>query len=318
LAKHPLEERLFTLACVLAAASPQGLTKQQIFEAVGGYANPKSQDAVDKQFERDKAELRKAGIAIETLGDSLNSDDLTFARYRIAAKSFEWPSDLRLTSEHWSLLELAARAWNDPEIQGSVRDALIRLRALGAVSQSVEPQIFSLHLVAPDPSLIDIQYAVAELKQIEFEYRKVSGETQHRLVNPWRVRQIANQWVLLAADAETGEPRNFLLRRIRSVIKTRNSFFAEPTDQDIAAAERALEQHVMSNVAELLVEPGTEAWWHFGMADSPSETAKVNYLDLALLAEDLREFGASVQVISPAELKSEIEAGYREVLNLHG
>jgi len=318
LAKHPLEERLFTLACVLLAGSPQGLTKRQIIEAVSDYAEPKSQQALDKQFERDKDELRKAGVAIETIGDAHNPDDLTDARYRILPKSFEWPKDLRLTAEHWNLLELAARAWNDPAIQAAVRNALFRLRALGAVSQSVEPQIFSLHLVAPDSSLIPIQYAVAELKQIEFEYRKVSGETQVRRINPWRVRQIASQWVLLGADAETGEPRNFLLRRIRSEVRTPGPVFEEPSDQAITQAEKELERHVLGNVAELLIEPGTEAWWHFGMADSPSETAKVNYLDLSLLAEDLREFGSSVEVLFPPTLRHEIERGYREVLAQHG
>lgn len=318
MAKHPLEERLFTLACVLLASSPNGLSKHQIFEAVGAYSSPKSREALDKQFERDKEELRRAGIAIETLGSGANPDDLTEARYRISPKSFDWPKGLKLTSDHWNLLELAARAWNNPEIQGSVRNALIRLRALGAVSQSAEPQIFSLHLVAPDRSLIPIQYAIAEVKQIEFEYRKASGEAQLRRINPWRVRQIASQWVLLGADSTTGEPRNFLLRRIRSSIKTLASVFNEPSDEQIAAAEAELERHVMGNVAELLVEPGSEAWWHFGMAESLADTAKINYLDMSLLAEDLREFGSSVEVLSPLELKLEIEAGYREVLVRHG
>ena len=318
MAKHPLEERLFTLACVLLAGSPQGLTKRQIVESVRDYANPKSQDALDKQFERDKDQLRKAGVAIETIGDQLNPDDLTDARYRISSKSFDWPQNLKLTEEHWNLLELAARAWNNPEIQAGVRDALIRLRALGVVSDAVQPQIFSLHLVAPDSSLIPIQLAVAELRQIEFDYRKVSGETQRRKVNPWRVRQIANQWVLLGADASTKQPRNFLLRRIRSEIKTLGSMFEEPADKQIIQAEKELEQHVLGNVAELHIEPGTEAWWHFGMADLPLETAKVNYLDLSLLAEDLREFGSSVKVLSPSELRIEIERGYEEVLALHG
>ena len=49
------------------------------------------------------------------------------------------------------------------------------------------------------------------------------------------------------------------------------------------------------NIAVLKIEQDSEAWWHFGAKDNG--TVDVNFMDEALFAEDLMEFGSEVQVL---------------------
>ena len=68
--KVPVEERLFSLVLALLATE-QGLTKAEILSTVTGYAHRYASQAdranLERQFERDKEELRDLGVPLETL-----------------------------------------------------------------------------------------------------------------------------------------------------------------------------------------------------------------------------------------------------------
>ena len=73
-------------------------------------------------------------------------------------------------------------------------------------------------------------------------------------------------------------------------------------------------QFAASNVAVIEVEPDSEAWWHFG---AESDQVQLHYMDEALLAEDLMEFGSELRVISPQSLAGRIKSGFEAVISHH-
>ena len=313
--KQSKEERLLALTCALLAAPSFGLTKQQLFESVKGYREGGAPASLDKMFERDKAELRASGVAIETIGSPDNPTDPTDSRYRISRASFEWPEQFMLTPGQLRLLDIAARAWSARSMSAPAAQALFRLRSLGLIDTEADPGVFSPHVLATDPSFEPLAEAIAELVEVRFSYQKPGAEPSPRTVQPWRLRQLQGQWVLLGLDTDSGEPRNFMLRRITSPISFQDQRFIAPAAAELSAAERALEQYVAENRARLKLVPDSEAAWHFGAGAGGEVT--ISYMDAELLAERLREFGRGVRVLEPAELAELVAQGLERVLEQH-
>jgi predicted DNA-binding transcriptional regulator YafY len=132
-------------------------------------------------------------------------------------------------------------------------------------------------------------------------------------VTPLKLRFIEGQWVLLAKQSK--DIKNFLLRRIVSKVKS-SELLGEPVSSvQIDEVEAALVAFVTKNIAVLKIEQDSEAWWHFGAKDNG--TVDVNFMDEALFAEDLMEFGSEVQVLSPESLRLRIDSGWQQVLDAH-
>jgi proteasome accessory factor B len=313
--KQSKEERLLALTCALLAAPSVGLTKKQLFESVKGYLEGGTASSLDKMFERDKAELRASGVAIETIGSLDNPGDPNDSRYRISRSSFEWPEKFLLTPGQLRLLDIAARAWSARSMSAPAAQALFRLRSLGLIDTEADPGVFSPHVLTADASFEPLAAAIAELSQVSFRYQKPGAEPSLRSVQPWRLRQLQGQWVLLALDTEAAEPRNFLLRRIVSPVNLEGGSFEAPSAAELSAAERALESYAASNLARLVLAPDSEAAWHFGVGSGGEVT--VSYMDAELLAERLREFGRSVQVLEPTDLADLVTGGLQRVLEQH-
>ena len=70
----------------------------------------------------------------------------------------------------------------------------------------------------------------------------------------------------------------------------------------------------MSNKAEIEVVEDSEAWWHFG---GQSTRISINFMDEALLAEDLLEYGSEISVISPASLTERVKKGLERAAGVH-
>jgi len=167
--------------------------------------------------------------------------------------------------------------------------------------------------LAQQESFAPLGDAIAEGKLVRFSYRKTDGTSSVREVTPLKLRFIEGQWVLLAKQAR--EIKNFLLRRIVSQV-TPSEFPGEPVSTaQIDEAEAALVTFVTNNIAVLKVEQDSEAWWHFGASENG--TVEVNFMDEALFAEDLMEFGSEVQVLSPETLRQRIDSGWQQVLDAH-
>jgi proteasome accessory factor B len=308
--KQSPAERLFTLTCCLMAAPVIGLSKNDIFRSVVSYAEQQSDSAKEKMFDRDKSDLREMGVQLEVI-DSNSFEETESARYRIAKGSFDWPAGFEINNEHMTLLELAAKAWNNQLLSKSAQSGLIRLRSLGVVDSSRQLSAFTPRLLAQQESFAPLADAIAEGKLVRFSYRKSTGTTSIREVTPLKLRFIEGQWVLLAKQAQ--EIKNFLLRRIVSEVRSSELSGESVSTAQVDEAEAELVAFVTKNIAVLKVEQDSEAWWHFG----DNGTVQVNFMDEALFAEDLMEFGPEVQVLSPLSLSQRIDSGWQRVLDAH-
>lgn len=310
--KQTNAERLFTLTCCLVAAPVLGVSKQQLVLSVPGYADTSSQEALDRMFERDKIALRKAGVALEVIGQE-GSDNPDDTRYRVVPGSFDWPEDLKLNGQKLRLLELAGKAWNHQSMRSSAKSAITRLKALGYVQKAQELEVFSPRILAKHASFSPLAEAIAESMMVRFSYQKPSESASSRELTPLKLRYLEGQWVLLAAEGR--EIKNFLLRRITSPVAILEKAGGPISPSEIAAAEQSLTEFVSRQEVTLELEADSEAWWHFG---SPAENkVTFNYMDRELLVEDLLELAGGLRVIHPIEVRDLLIARLREVEAIH-
>lgn len=324
-------ERLFNLTCVLLYAK-NGLTKSQILSSVPGYdadyTPGKVNPALEKKFDRDKAALRQLGILIDGEIPEVEDENNQIYVYKIKRETFSWPKDVKLTPRQLALLNLAAQAWAGGSLSSEASRGITKLRALGVVGNSSDIVGISPKIQAFEPSLRELEFAVAENITVNFDYRNPeTGEIKTRTVEPWVLRSIGGQWLVLGYDEYRKEPRNFMLRRIVSpvtqVLDSKRSpvTFEAPEQHVLDAAVESLNEHAKSQEAVLSVAPGSEAWFRYELdlvADKKDTIHRINYHDVYVLAEQLREYADQIEVVEPKQLADLVRAGFRKVADLHG
>lgn len=329
-------ERLLSLTISLLRAGQYGMKKDELQLSVRDYRNQledfakgkseaKSlktvQDAVDKKMGRDLDTLRDSGIPVRVEIPAWAGTDNTETRYFIAKDDFVWPKDISFTARQIQLLQLANKVWSNAAIGASTNSSMSRVRALGPSSRIVDLQMIAPKLRIHHPSFMPLTAAAEGGKVVSFEYRKPdSANIETRTVQPWRLESINGQWLLVAFDPTAGAEgdfRNFLLKRIIGNVRASDEFFAKPNQMQIEEALKRLDDHVKSQVATLRIPKGTLASAHFDLEDSAEDQITFNYMDLALLAEELRELGPDVQVIEPKELREAIRRGLEKVASDH-
>ena len=323
-------ERLFNLTCTLLYAT-EGLTKNQILQTVRGYDNEYKEggnnSTLERKFERDKKSLRDIGIRIEADIPKIEDENNQATTYKIKRDSFSWPSSVMLTPRQLALLNLAAEAWAGGSLSTDASRGITKLRALGVVGQSSDIIGISPKIHTFEPSFKDIDFAISESQVISFDYRNPkTGEIQTRKLQPWLMRQITGAWLVLGFDEDREQPRNFMLRRIVSKVETVTEgrevrTFETPEQSVVDAALKDLDEHAKSQVAILKVAQGSEAWFRYELDLKPNNIdnrLELNYHDLYVLAEQLREYADQIEVVEPKELATLVELGFRKVADLHG
>lgn len=310
-------ERLVNLT-ILLLVSPRFVPRERIRESVLGYRGL-SEGNFQRQFERDKDELRALGVPIETGCDDPLFDDET--GYRISRRDFEL-APIEFTPQELTVLGLAATVWQRASAAEQTVQALAKLRASG-----VEPDASRLTALAPRLNVHEAAFdpvfaAVIARQAIRFCYR---GADEIRIVEPWRVKWRNNSWYLLGFDRGRQAPRVFKLSRITGGPKAvgkpsayevpdrqrQDELFEDlepPADRLAVVAIRANRAPALRRRGELCetdvtLPAGFQAW-------------RVSMND-ALAASEIASFGADVIVLEPAELRAEVMAHLREVIAAH-
>jgi len=151
-------------------------------------------DAVRQKFERDKRELRTAGVEIRSVG--IESDDQV--GYLIEPSSF-WLPDLGLDDDEARALGLAAA------MLGFGRDGVSRV-LLDA------PPALPRGTLASLPALPYLFRAIGERCEVEFVHKG-----RERRVAPGTLTKHADRWYLGAVDLETDLQRHFRVDRITGI-----------------------------------------------------------------------------------------------------
>lgn len=198
-------ERLVNLLIMMLSARSY-VTKRQIRSTIEGYRH-QSEGAFERMFERDKEDLRAAGVPITTGTNEVDQD--VEDGYRIERADFEL-SPVAFTPEEMAVLGAAASVWQDSVAAQQTADALETLRAAGA-----DPDPGRLLTLRPripaEPGFDAAREALLARREIHFDYKG-----QARRVHPWRLSQRRGRWYLLGHDLDRDAPRNFKLARVTS------------------------------------------------------------------------------------------------------
>jgi proteasome accessory factor B len=318
------EERQFSLVLALIATET-GLSKTQILSTVEGYSAryiPGADNAsLERQFERDKDDLRDLGIPLETIDQPGADGDTKLQRYRVSRAAYPLPDDITFSTEELALLGLAAQVWRSGSLSEDSRRALTKLRGLGL---SVGDEVIG---VAPtlrthDRAHAPLTAAIGRGRQVEFDYLKPGDSAaERRRVSPFALVQHESRWHLLGFDESRGGERTFLLQRIVGAVRQRTDE-SRPAGPD--AAERALRElrELWNNqVAIVRAEPGSEAevvLRNRGGSEQQGDLLRVRTTDLQLLADELAGFGDEVQIHSPPELVAAVLERWITVAASHG
>ncbi|MEY4320185.1 MAG: hypothetical protein RLZZ471_126, partial [Actinomycetota bacterium] len=265
--KGDAAERLLNITLALLSAR-HGLTKAELFQAVRDYRNSiqsgTSAEALEKKFDRDKELLRANGIQLETFILASDGDDNQQTRYVINPSEFSWPKGIQLSSKQLQLLNLAAQVWRQASLSSDATAGLDRLRALGVTSDSSSMIGFAPRIKTHESCFMPLTNAIAERKEVSFDYRK-PGQTEitRRTVQPWKLRNISGQWLLVCFDIDSSDVRNFMLKRIVGKINETGNSFAKVSSDAIDAAVSSLDDHIESQVAKLSVRRDSMAWFHY-------------------------------------------------------
>lgn len=325
----PAEQRVFSLILALVS-SPIGLTKRELLSSVHGYSDDFAvggdASALERKFERDKGELRRLGIPLETLDSPEEPGNNQLLRYRISKERLQIPETLRFTEAELTMLRLAALAWRDGSLSAEARRAAMKLEALGA-ALDVQHLGVAPRIGIPEPAAPELQRAIDEARVVTFEYHHPEHpEPLARRVAPLRLHRADGRWHLLGWDLDRDAGRVFLLSRIVGVPKLgRDAVDAGLRDHADEMAAR-IEQLQRENLAVLDVRVGSPAAARLspraGAAEPLPGTENVRLtvgmLDAYVLAEELVTYGADVAVVAPGELRVDVWQRLRRIASVHG
>ncbi|WP_309616864.1 WYL domain-containing protein [Salinibacterium sp.] len=321
----PAEERLFSLVLALLATDA-GLTKTDILSTVQGYRQRFSRSGdnanLERQFERDKDDIRDLGVPLETIDSPGHAGDNHNLRYRIPRGAYELPTDIRFSPEETTLLTLAAMVWREGSLSAESRRAIVKLRSLGVTT--IEPVVgYAPRVRVREAAFDPLSTALERHQHVRFGYLK-PGERESRVrsVAPLALVQHQGRWHLYAHEPESATTKTFLLRRIVTQVTTLTSTFdAPPPGQaDIALSE--LEAVWNSNTAVVEVEPGTDAATRLGKRRGASVARpgilNLHYSDLNIFADELAGYGPEALVVSPPDLRDAVRARLERTAADHG
>ncbi|PPG11210.1 WYL domain-containing protein [Rathayibacter sp. VKM Ac-2762] len=320
----PAEERLFNLVLALVAAE-NGLTKADVLSTVQGYrqrVGRGDRTSLERQFERDKDDLRELGIPIETVDAPGDPGNTQTVRYRIAKRSYDLPADLTFDPEELALLRLAGAVWREGTLSAESRRALIKLRSIGV--ESVDPVIgISPSIRVRESSFEPLNAALDRGQVVRFPYLKPGGEEPRvRTVQPRALVNHQGRWHLHGWDEGAEGTRTFLLSRIVGPVASTGRT-APPAEGDHAATALAqLDEILQRNSALLRVAPDSDAALRLGgRAEAEGEgqgLLRLHYTDPDVLADELAGHGPEVRVLEPEELRRRVLDRLRRTLDDHG
>ncbi|MDN5599491.1 MAG: WYL domain-containing protein [Brachybacterium sp.] len=202
-------ERLLNV--IMTIGSRRRIDRAKLFRVIPDYADAVSDQAAERMFERDKASIIELGLPLVTERDLFDENTV---HYRIdAARS---GAVLDLTTEEYTVLLAASRAWDTAAAGGAARRVRAKLLSLG---HDADPDLLRRTprgAVESLPVLTPLLQAVVSGNGVRFMYRGAHGAPTERRVEPWVVGVHDGHWYLHGWDRDREAPRVFRASRIES------------------------------------------------------------------------------------------------------
>lgn len=325
----PAEERLFSLVLALLSTE-SGLTKSEILANVQGYRQRFSTGgdnaSLERQFERDKDDVRELGIPLETIETPGAAGNNQTLRYRIPKGEYDLPDDVRFTPDESALLSLAAMAWREGALSADSRRGLLKVRSAGSEDDdgagAIGVHAYAPRLRARDVAFEPLRSALDRAAAVRFDYiTPGEHDARRREVAPLALVQHGGRWMLAAHEFATGGEKNYLLSRIVGPVV---QYEVGQHPAPVGAGERALaelERIWSARTARIRVAPGSDAERRLARRrDTETDDAGVlvlHHVDPQILAEELAAFGPEVQVLEPADLRERVTERLRALVADH-
>jgi proteasome accessory factor B len=326
----PAEERLFSLVLALLSTEA-GLTKTDILANVQGYRQRYTTGgdnaSLERQFERDKDDVRELGIPLETIETPGSSGNNQTLRYRIPKGEYDLPDDVRFTPDESALLSLAAMAWREGALSADSRRALLKVRSLGGddargADGAAGIDAYSPHLRARDAAFEPLRSALDRAAGVRFSYiTPGQHEPRVRELAPLALVQHNGRWMLSAHELATGIDKNYLLSRIVGPVSTfavgEHVPPADAAECALAELDRLWEQRT----ATIAVAQDSDAARRLSRRRGTTETEPgflaLHYVDPQILAEELASFGPEVRVVAPDDVRDRVRARLERLVADH-
>jgi proteasome accessory factor B len=294
-------ERLINLTLGLLA-SKRYLTKNEIFRTISGYSG--TPESMERMFERDKDELRSAGIVIEVGGlDPLFEDE---QGYLIRSSQIQiQPNDF--SKQDLILMVLAANFWLESNFDDSAKNALLKISSIDSAitakvgsNNGLMSKQGSNHDFEQIRTLID---AISNNRYIKFRYKSIDRE-----VAPIRLENIQGFWYLSGVDG--GSLKKFKVIRFESAITI--------NDKKAAFDKEFLTKNLKVQQNQEVQNQRLQAYIRIGKCNnlrkegiiSPKngewDKIELPFSDQEQMIRDLLWNGDDVQVIAPNQLKDEL------------
>lgn len=298
-------ERILNLTICLLAAN-RFVDKHRIRQAVEGYAGL-SDEAFERTFERDKEELRRMGVPVETGSNSAYFDDE--AGYRIRRADFELPP-VEFTQEEAAALGLAAHVWEQANLADAAVGALAKLRAAGVEPDPSRAASLAPRVNATEASFEPLWQATLSRTPVTFGYRD-----EVRRLEPWTVQFRRGAWYVRGRDLDKDAARTFKLSRITGDVRpvgTAGSYTVPDaeTRREFAAADEAA---LPDDEAILAIRDGSAPVLVRQAMAAPDVLAPHGYSAYRMLYRrrfglvgEVAAYGPDVLVLAPAELRNAV------------
>ncbi|KIP53534.1 helix-turn-helix transcriptional regulator [Leucobacter komagatae] len=330
--KVPSEERVFSLVLALVASSG-GLTKHELLSSVYGYSERYRDDAqrgsLERQFERDKEQLRQLGIPVETIDSPGEPGNNQLMRYRISKAAMQVPEGLSFSDRELMMLRMAVLAWREGSLTDEARRAAMKLESLGGGRDPLSTGV-SAGFGAAEPSAPALLAAIEAGQIAEFLYQLPERDAPLlRRVYPLQLRRFEGRWHVIAYDVERKASRVFLLARISGQVSSMDPKPGEeqrPGDASelVDRAVDALERLQRDTAVTLRVRPRSRADARFSPGaevladDEGGRVLRFGTVDIHELASLVAGYGADAIAVAPERLRDAVRALLGRVDTAHG
>ena len=247
MAANPVER---LLNVIMTIGSRRRIDRARLMESIPEYRAAVSEDARLRMFERDKAEIIQLGIPLRSDYDPFED----VVHYRIEAPSTT--DELNLTTEEYTVLLAASRAWDERAVGGSARRGRVKLLSFGQEADEDLLRRTPRGSLESFPVLSPLLDAVTSGQAVTFQYRTAANKVSKRTVEPWIVGVHDGHWYLWGFDRDRDAPRLFRASRMESFPKSLGPARAErPQELSLERQLARLDDSEDRAAAEVRVRP---------------------------------------------------------------
>jgi proteasome accessory factor B len=320
-------ERLVNLALYLSAAR-EPVSAEDIRAEVKGYAPDQADEAFKRQFERDKDDLRTAGLVILT--DAENE-----GYYRLD-RSGTFAAPLDLTAEEAAAVRAAASALlDDPSFPFSDDLRLAMAKIASATDSGDVPAAARLADEEPEHQgaiVALLADAAGRRKSVDFGYTNSQGASAPHVVEPYGLFLHDGRWYLVGRDTGKNALRTYTVARMSEIdvnpARPKSPDFERPDGFDVGNFVRLPFQYGPdASGFEALVHFEPSAVWRMESLsagqgsiekDGGGGLWRVSASSRPRLLQFIIDNGPGLRLVEPRGAVDALRSGLEEVLVAHG